>query len=325
MCFEAGKRIGLVLAGVFFIYAAAALSQDYPSKAIRVIVPYAAGGGGDVVTRIVMQRLTNSLGKSVVVENRTGGSGIAGTQAVATAAADGYTFLQASATNIAVLPFITKLPYSPGDFAPITVLGSQPHVVVVPSALPVKSIADLVALAKRRPGELNYGSSGNGGPNHLGTELFKLDAGVQITHIPYKGNGLVLIDLVSGQIQLGIMSMAPTLPHIKTGKLRALAVTSPGRSPVLPELPTVAESGYPGYEVRSWYGLFAPVKTPRAIVVRLNDEIAAVLKQRDTIETFAALGVEPGGNSVEDFTAFIRSETGRWGRVVKAINLKIDP
>lgn len=323
MNFEAGKRVSIILGGV--LYAASALSQDYPSRVVRVVVPFAAGGGGDVVTRIVMQRLTNSLGKSVVVENRTGGSGIAGTQAVASAAPDGYTLLQASATNIAVLPFITKLPYSPGDFVPITVLGSQPHIVVVPSALPVKSIAELVALAKRRPGELNYGSSGNGGPNHLGTELFKLDAGVQMTHIPYKGNGLVLIDLVSGQIQLGIMSMAPTLPHIKSGKLRALAVTSPGRSPIVPELPTVAESGYPGYEVRSWYGLFAPVKTPRAIVVKLNEEIAAVLKQRDTIETFAAQGVDPGGNSVEDFAAFIKSETERWGRVVKAINLKIDP
>lgn len=325
MSFNAGKRVSIILGCGFFICAAPTLSQDYPSRVVRVVVPFAAGGGGDVVTRIVMQRLTNSLGKSVVVENRTGGSGIAGTQAVATAAPDGYTLLQASATNIAVLPFIAKLPYSPGDFAPITVLGSQPHVVVVPVSLPVKSIADLVALAKRRPGELNYGSSGNGGPNHLGTELFKLDAGVQIAHIPYKGNGLVLIDLVSGQIQLGIMSMAPTLPHIKSGKLRALAVTSPGRSPVLPELPTVAESGYPGYEVRSWYGLFAPVKTPRAIVVKLNEEIAAVLKQRDTIEIFAAQGVEPGGNTVEDFTAFIKSETERWGRVVKAINLKIDP
>lgn len=301
-----------------------AFGQEYPSRPIRVVVPFAAGGGGDVVTRIVTQRLSNNLGKSVVVENRTGGSGITGTQIVATAVPDGYTLLQGSATTLAVLPFMTKLPYSPSDFVPITVLGSQPHVVVVPVALPVKTLRELVALAKRRPGELNYGSSGNGGPNHLGTELFKLDAGIDVAHIPYKGNGLVLIDLVAGQIQLGIMSLAPTLPHINSGKLRALAVTSPARLPVLPQMPTVAELGYPGYEVRSWYGLFAPARTPQPILLKLNEEIAAVLKQRDTLEIFTAQGVEPGGNSLEQFADFMKSETDRWGRVVKAINLKVD-
>ena len=302
-----------------------ASAQAYPTRPIRIVVPFGAGGGADLMTRFVAQRMTASLGVPVVVDTRPGGGGLIGTQIGATAAPDGYTLVEASATTLAVLPLMTKTPYdAQKDLAPITMMGVQPHVVLVHPSVPVKSLQELVAYAKSKPGGLNYASSGNGGPNHLGTELFKLEAGIQMTHIPYKGNGPALSDLLGGQVQLSILTVAPSLPHIKAGKLRALAATSPARLPVLPDLPTVAELGYAGYEVRSWYGLLAPARTPRAIIAKLHQEIAAILKQPESIEGLRVQGIDAIGNSPEDFAAHIRNEIKRWGRVVKAINLRLD-
>jgi tripartite-type tricarboxylate transporter receptor subunit TctC len=309
----------------FALHATVASAQSYPTKPIRIVVPFGAGGGADLMTRFLAQRMTASLGVSVVVDNRPGGGGLIGTQIGATAAPDGYTLVEASATTLAVLPLMTKAPYdAQKDLAPITMMGVQPHVVLVHPSVPVKSLQELVAYAKSKPGDLNYASSGNGGPNHLGTELFKLEAGIQMTHVPYKGNGPALTDLLGGQVQLSILTVAPSLPHIKAGKLRALAATSPARLPVLPDLPTVAELGYPGYEVRSWYGLLTPARTPRAIITKLHHEIAAILKQREAIEGLRAQGIDAIGNSPEEFAKHVRNEINRWGRVIKAINLRLD-
>ena len=315
----------LMAGGALFVNAAAATAQAYPSRPIRIVVPFGAGGGADLVTRFLAQRMTTALGTSVVVDNRPGGGGLIGTQIVATAAPDGYTLVEASATTLAVVPMMTKAPYDAlRDLAPITMMGAQPHVVVVHPSVPVKSLQELIAYAKAKPGTLNYASSGNGGPNHLGTELFKLDAGIQMTHIPYKGNGPALTDLLGGQVQVSLLTVAPSLPHIKAGKLRALAATSPERLPVLPDLPTVAELGFPNYEVRSWYGLLAPARTPRPIIARLHQEIASILKQPDAVEALKAQGVDPIGNTPSEFAAHIRNEITRWGRVVKALGLRLD-
>ena len=319
------RSLHVLMAGAFAIVAAGALAQPYPSRPIRIVVPFGAGGGADLVTRFLAQRLTGALGTSVVVDNRPGGGGLIGTQIVATAAPDGYTLVEASATTLAVLPAMTKAPYDAlKDLAPITVMGAQPHVVVVHPSVPVKSIQELIALAKAKPGGLNYASSGNGGPNHLGTELFKLEAGIQMTHVPYKGNGPALTDVLGGQVQLSMLTVAPSLPHIKSGKLRPLAATSPARLPVLPDLPTVAELGFPGFEVRSWYGLLAPARTPKAIIAKLHQTIAEQLKQPDAVEGLVKQGVDPIANTPDEFAAHIRAEIKRWGRVIKAIGLKLD-
>jgi len=314
-----------MLLAVSAVVAHGALAQEYPSRPIRIVVPFAAGGGADFTTRAVAVPLAQSLRQSVVVDNRPGGGGTIGTEVVTSAAPDGYTLVEASATTLAVLPAMTKVAYDPvRDLAPITLMGAQTHMVTVHPSLPVRSVKELVALAKSRPGALNYASSGNGGPNHLGTELFKMAAGIDMIHVPYKGNGPALVDLVAGQVQVGLPTMATTMPFVRAGRLRALAVTSPKRSAVTPDLPTVAELGYPGFEVRSWYGLLAPAKTPPAIVQRLQQEIAGVLRRPDVLERFAGDGLEPGGITPEEFTAFVAAEIKRWGGVVRTAKIRLD-
>lgn len=317
-------QAGMWLA-VSSVVAHGALAQEYPSRPIRIVVPFAAGGGADFTTRAVAVPLAQALRQSVVVDNRPGGGGTIGTEVVTSAAPDGYTLVEASATTLAVLPVMTKVAYDPvRDLAPITLMGAQTHMVTVHPSLPVRSVKELVALAKSRPGALNYASSGNGGPNHLGTELFKMAAGIDMIHVPYKGNGPALVDLVAGQVQVGLPTMATTMPFVRAGRLRALAVTSPKRSTVTPDLPTVAELGYPGFEVRSWYGLLAPAKTPPAIVQRLQQEIAGVLRRPDVLERFASDGIEPGGITPEEFTAFVAAEIKRWGGVVRTAKIRLD-
>ena len=302
-----------------------AVAQNYPDRPVRMIVPFAPGGGTDIVSRLVAQRLADSIKQSVVVDNRAGGAGNIGAELVARANPDGYTLLVGSATILAVNPVIFKVAYNPSrDFAPITLLGSQPHLMVVHPSLPANSVREFVNLAKEKSLKLNYGSSGTGGPAHLGGELFKIVAGVDMLHIPYKGTGPAVIDLVGGQLQVGLLSLASSMPHVKSGRLKALAVTSPKRAVVAPELPTIAESGYPGFEVRSWYGLLAPVGTPKAIIDKLSSQIAAVLRQPEVIAKLASDGAEPGGDTPAEFAAYIKSEAERWGKVVKTAGIRAD-
>ena len=302
-----------------------AVAQNYPDRPVRMIVPFAPGGGTDIVSRLVAQRLADSIKQSVVVDNRAGGAGNIGAELVARANPDGYTLLVGSATILAVNPVIFKVAYNPSrDFAPITLLGSQPHLMVVHPSLPANSVREFVNLAKEKSLKLNYGSSGTGGPAHLGGELFKIVAGIDMLHIPYKGTGPAVIDLVGGQLQVGLLSLASSMPHVKSGRLKALAVTSPKRAIVAPELPTIAESGYPGFEVRSWYGLLAPVGTPKAIIDKLSSQIAAVLRQPEVIAKLASDGAEPGGDTPAEFAAYIKSEAERWGKVVKTAGIRAD-
>ena len=302
-----------------------AVAQNYPDRPVRMIVPFAPGGGTDIVSRLVAQRLADSIKQSVVVDNRAGGAGNIGAELVARANPDGYTLLVGSATILAVNPVIFKVAYNPSrDFAPITLLGSQPHLMVVHPSLPANSVREFVTLAREKSLKLNYGSSGTGGPAHLGGELFKIVAGVDMLHIPYKGTGPAVIDLVGGQLQVGLLSLASSMPHVKSGRLKALAVTSPKRAIVAPELPTIAESGYPGFEVRSWYGLLAPAGTPKTIIDKLSSQIAAVLRQPEVIAKLASDGAEPGGDTPAEFAAYIKSEAERWGKVVKTAGIRAD-
>lgn len=302
-----------------------AFAQEYPSKPVRIIVPFAAGGGSDILTRYIALQLSEVLRQSIVVDNRTGGGGIVGTELGARAEPDGYTLLETAATTLAVLPAMTKVPYDAvKDFAPVALLGSSPQLLVVHPSVPARSVKEMVALAKEKSSLLNYGSSGNGGSAHLGAELLKSAAGIQMTHIPYKGNGPALVDLVGGQIQVGITSMVSTVPYVKSGRLRALAITSTKRSKIMPDTPTIAESGYPGCEVSSWYGLLAPARTPAPIVSKLNQAIAKILVRRDVAERLAADGVDPGGDTPDSFAVYIKSEIEKWGKVIKIARIKVD-
>lgn len=310
---------------IFLFFYSTVHAQDYPNRPIRMIIPFAPGGGTDIVARLIALRLADSLKQSIVIDNRAGGGGNIGAELAARATPDGYTLLVGSATILAVNPILAKVNYNPArDFAPITQLGSQPHLMVVHPSVPVNSVREFVNLAKGRSARINYASSGTGGPAHLGGELFKIVSGVEMTHIPYKGAGPAVIDLVGGQVQMGIISIASTIQHVRGARLRALAVSSPKRAGVVPDLPTIAESGYPGFEVRSWYGLLAPSGTSTALIDKLNASVAAVLRQPDVIARLASDGAEPGGDSPAEFAAYIRSEVERWSRVVKSADIRAD-
>ncbi len=301
-----------------------AATQPYPTHAIRLVVPFAPGGGTDIVARTVGQKLGESLGQQVVVDNRAGAAGIIGTELVARSAADGYTLLMGSNGPLAINPtYYAKLPYDPlKDFAPVALVTTMPFVMVVHPSLPVKSVRDLVALAKARPGQLNFASPGNGSTNHLSGELLKIMAGINIVHIPYKGVALSAADLISGQVQLLSGDLSTLMPHVRSGKMKALAVTSAKRSTLVPKLPTVSESGVPGYEVSGWFGVLAPAGTPREIVARLNAEILKGLGSGDVRERLAALGGEVAGGTPEQFADHLRGEIAKWGKLITSIGLK---
>ena len=300
---------------------APALAQGagaYPAKPIRIVVPYPPGGFNDTLARTVSVKLQAAWGQPVVVENRPGGATVIGLDHVAKAAADGYT-LGIVPFSFAVNPFIfAKLPYdSQKDFAPITLAATTANLLVVHPSLPVQSVKELIAMAKAKPGTLSYASTGIGSSNHLSMEKFKQMAGVDITHVPYKGSGPAVTDLIGGQVQVMFDNVSNVLPHIRSGKLRVLAVTTPARSPLLADVPTVAEAGVPGYEVSVWFGLAAPAGTPKAVVDKLNAEIANALKQADVKAQFAALGVEAVGSGVEPFAAHIAAQRAMWAKVVR--------
>lgn len=302
-----------------------ALADVYPQRPIRMIIPSPPGGGTDIVARLLAKHLTDALGQSVIVENRAGGNNNIAAELAAKATPDGHTLLIASATILAVNPVLGKVTYDPArDFAPITLLGSQPHLMVVHPAVPANSVQEFVALAKSKPSQLNLASGGTGGPSHLAGELLMLVAGIKMTHIAYKGTGPALVDLIGGRTQVGVLTLASSLTQVKAGRLRALAVTSPKRITVVPEFPTIAESGYPGYEARTWYGLLVPGRTPKTVITRLYTETKAVLQNPEVVRKLADDGAEPGGNSPAEFAAYIREESERWSKVIRSAGIKAE-
>ena len=305
--------------------ASGALAQAFPAKTVRIVVPFSAGGGTDVIGRVIAQKLSEGWGQQVIVDNRAGGGSVIGTDLVARSAPDGYTLLLTAppfTTNAAVLP---KLPYdSFQDFAPITLAALAPLIVVVHPSLPARSIKELVALARSRPGQLSYGSSGNGGPQHLAGELFKSMARVDIVHVPYKGGAPATVDLVGGQVQLGFSSMLTVLSFVKSERLRALAVTGPRRSAIVPQLPTVAESGFPGYETTTWYGILARGGTPPAVISTLNAAIGRALNAPDVKERLASEGAEVVASSPAAFATFLQQEVARVRNLAKTASIKLD-
>jgi tripartite-type tricarboxylate transporter receptor subunit TctC len=296
----------------------------YPTKSIRLIVPFAPGGSNDIMARLIGQKFAESLGQQVVVDNRAGASGIIGTDIAAKAAPDGYTLLMMSLTFTVNPSLFSKLPYDTNrDLTPVTLVASAPLMLVVHPALPTRTVKELIAYARANPGKLSFGSGGRGATPHLAGEMFKLMAGVQMTHVPYKGGGPALVDLVGGQIQLMLENIPSTLPYAKSGKLRALAVTSIKRSALVPDLPTLDEAGLKGYEIVGWNGLFVPAGTSRSIVTRLHGETAKALEQPDMKARLAALGAEGVGSSPEEFKAFVQAEIRKWARVVKDAGLEV--
>ncbi len=302
---------------------AAARAQTYPSRPIRYIVPQAPGGSSDTLARIVTQRVSDGLGQQLVVDNRPGATGIIGAEVVARANPDGYTLLQVATSHATNPAMLAKLPYDTArDFAPVSLLSQQPNIWLAHPSVPVRNIKELIAYAKARPREVNFASSGTGGSQHLAGELLKSMTGIEMTHIPYKGSPPALVDVLAGRVPLMSSTMPPALPHIKSGKVRAIAVTSAKRSPVVPEVPTVAESGVPGYEAIAWQGLVAPAGTPNAVISRINAEFVKALKQPDIAAKLNDQGFETVASTPEWFTQYIKSEITKWSKVIKAAGIK---
>ena len=317
-------KLTTAIALTLAVLPAVAPAQTYPTKPIRFIVPYGPGGPGDTIGRMIGKKLTESLGQPVVIDNRSGGTTIIGTEIAARSPADGYTLLLISTTHAVNPTLFRKLPYDPiKDFIPVTLLTATPFMLVVHPSVAAKTVPELVALARSKPGQLNYGSSGNGSSIHLTSELFNAAAKIQMVHVPYKGSGPAFIDLIGGQINMLFSSTVSSLPHVKTGKVRGLAITSLKRAPALPNMPTVAEY-YPGFESSSWFGLLVPAKTPKPVVDRLLAETRAALASPDVNQNLVSQGAEPGGSSPAEFAAYFQAEIRKWGSVVKASGIRLD-
>ena len=316
-----------VLLCAFFIAAIFPMTtaaQSYPIKPVRLIVPFPPGGSNDVVGRMIAVQLSARLDKAVIVENQGGAGGLIGTEMAARSQPDGYTLLLISVAY-AFIPAIYKLPYDPATaFTPVAILGAGPVVIAVTSKLPANSVKELIALAKEKPGELNYATAGVGSFQHLASELFKLQAGVDIVHIPFKGGGPAMMDVIAGNTQIAIGSLVQMLPQIKAGKLKALGVGSANRIAALPDLPTISEAGVPGYEVTNWWGIVVPAGTPRSIIDRLHKDLTAVIASTETKKRFESEGAEPLSMSPDEFGRFIAAETVKWARVVKDAGIRAE-
>ena len=309
--------------GCILLAVTAAQAQPYPSRTVRLVVPFAAGGSTDIIGRTVGQKLNEMWGQPVVVDNRPGGSTVIGTDVVAKSAPDGHTLLVTPAPFTIVPSLIAKLPYDPAkDFEPITLINTTPLVVVVHPGVPAKSVKDLIALAKAKPGSINYGSSGSGGSNHLAGELFNALAGVRMVHVPYKGNAPALTDLLGGHVDLVFNGLTSAMPLIKSGKLRALAVTSIKRTGSLPDMPTLDELGLKGFQAVAWNGLSAPARTPKDIIAKINADVLKVVRSPELAERLRAEGSDPVGNSPEQYAAFLRDEIAKWSKVIKFAGVK---
>jgi tripartite-type tricarboxylate transporter receptor subunit TctC len=317
--------VTLFLAGGLLLLAPVALAQTYPTKPIRIIVPYAAGGVTDVLARRLAQALTPRFGQPIIIDLKPGGSLIIGAEAAARAAPDGYTLFMGSGTSHAINPNIfPKLPYDPvKDFDPVVAVSDIQYVLCVNESVPAKTLAEFVRYAKSRPGELNFASYGSGTSVHLGMELFKLQAGIDMVHVPFKGNAPADQELASGRVQ-ALITAHSILNFVKQGRVRVLAVTTAKRSPALPEIPTVAESGYPGFEVKSWFGLFVPKGTPKEVVRLWNSEINHILKAPDTAEWMRGMGLEPAGGTPEELAEQVTAESAKWKQVIERAKLKLD-
>jgi tripartite-type tricarboxylate transporter receptor subunit TctC len=316
-------RIALAcVAGLSF----SALAQQYPAKPVRMVVPFPAGGPTDIVGRTIGQKLNDTLGQPVIIDNRAGAGGVIGTEHVAKSPPDGYTLLLGSISGLAVaMSLYPNRGYdSLRDFAPVTQAVTVTNILVVHPSLPVKNVRDLLALARAKPGALNYASSGSGTVTHLAGELFKTLGRVNIVHVPFKGGAPALTALMSGEVQMSYENSLIVVPHIKAGKLHALAVTGVQRSKLMPELPTIAEGGLPGYAASGWYGFVVPAAVSKEIVGRLNADIARILRMPDVVERLSGQGAEPVGGTAEQFGAFIRSEIEKWTGLVKTVNMKAD-
>jgi tripartite-type tricarboxylate transporter receptor subunit TctC len=299
---------------------------EFPERAIKIIVPYPPGGTTDLLARALAPRLGERLKQSVVIENRAGAGGVIGSQMVAKSPADGYTLVFGTIASHGILPVLQKpAPYDAlKDFAPITLVASTPNVLVANPSVPARNLAELLALARAKPGSVNFGSTSLGGSPHMSGELLKTMAQVDIVHVPYKGGGPMLIDLMGGQIPVGFDNLPSSMNHIRSGKIRALAVTTATRWPGAPEIPTMAEAGVPGYEASAWFGLLAPASTPKPIVDLLQRHVAAILRQPDVEKMFLEQGAEPAGNTPDEFTKLIAAELQKWNKVVAATGVKLE-
>jgi tripartite-type tricarboxylate transporter receptor subunit TctC len=300
-------------------------ADEYPARAVRVIVPFAPGGGTDVVGRILAQQLTQRLSQSFVIENRPAGSGMVGADLVAKAQGDGYTLLFAFSSLSSSAKLVSHLPYDPiADFAPVALATTSPLVMFLNPSVPAKDLKEFIAYAKANPGKLNYGSSGPGSSPHLATELLMSIAGIQMTHIPYKGIAPAITAQLANEVQMSLTPIAVGMPHARAGKLRALASAGLKRSAAIPEVPTIAESGLPGFEVIGWWGMLAPSKTPRPVVVLLNREIRSVLEIPEVRKSLLDQGMDPAGGPPEEFAALIKADMDKWGDVGKRLGVKLD-
>jgi len=316
------KAIVLVLG---LLAAMSAWGQDWPTKPVRFIVPYPPGGGTDVIARIVQQPLSEALKQTIVIENRGGAGGALGTEQAAHAAPDGYTFLFTLSSHT-INPLLYKLNYdTERDFAPVTLIVSVPQLIAVPPGSPIQNMRDVVAMAKAKPGELNFASVGNGTPSHIAGELLKLKTGIDIVHIPYKGGGPAVADTLGGQVSMAIVTMPAAISHVRAGKLRALAVTTLKRNPGAPEIPTVAEAlKIPDYEVDSWYALFAPAKTPAAVIARMQKEIARTIQLPEVKQKLLEQGGDTVGSSPEHLDRVVKAELKKWAEVVRAAKIRVE-
>ena len=316
----------LLVVAIFFALTPTAYAQTYPNKPIKIVVPYPAAGTPDILAREIASKLTVALGQQVIVDNRPGAGGNIGSELVAKSSPDGYTLIMGTvATHSINQALYKKLAFDPiKDFAPIILITTPPNVLVVNPSLPIKSVKDLISLAKSKPGEVTFASGGNGTSHHLGGMLFQKLTGVEMTHVPYKGSGAALPDIIGGQVNIMFDNLPSSMPHIKSGKLRAIATTGTARSNVLPDLPTVAETGVPGFEITAWFGLLAPAKTPRAIIDRLNLEVTKILNLPDVKARFIAQGAEPTPGTPQQFGQFVKDKTAQWAPIVKASGAQID-
>jgi tripartite-type tricarboxylate transporter receptor subunit TctC len=315
-----------VLIGLLALLGANSWSVDaaetpYPNRPVRVIVPFAPGGPSDILGRLMAQKLSDEMGQLHIVDNRGSAGGVVGFEIAANAAPDGYTILIGGGSALTQNPSLyVKLPYSPGDFQPITQLTAGPNMLCVHPSVQAKTVQELVTLAKAKPGQINFASAGTG--NRLSSEMFKAAAGIDIVNVPYKGTGQAVTDLVGGQVQMMMINMIAAVPQVKSGKLRGLAVTTLKRSPAMSEVPTIAESGFPGFEVTSWHLALAPLKTPRPIVARLNAALVKIVHLPDVKERFQSQGLEPVGSTPEAISAYIKDETAKYAKLIKQIGLK---